>query len=326
MRPGADLALARRRPPAAAAARASVRLAQVRQALFRSRAASRALLDSLAGRHLGRPATHLIERGGPRMAARTIHRAQHNFGWDNSFEPAIRVAPGEALTFEVTDASSGQYTQSTTSADVPKLDFARVNPVVGPVFVEGAQPGDALLVEILDLKESGWGWTAVIPGFGLLADDFPDPAYHLSRYSPDGVEFEPGIRLPFRPLRRHHGPGPGRAGAAFRRAAPRCGRQHGHPRPHHRRPALAPGAGARCPLLRRRYARRAGGRRSLRHRRRDVDGRPPALRSREAGQLSPPPLRDRRQPHPPTSTSAATTSPRASARTSWTRRRMRSAT
>lgn len=134
------------------------------------------------------------------MAARTIHRAQHNFGWDNSFEPAIRVAPGEALTFEVTDASSGQFTQSTTSADVPKLDFARVNPVVGPVFVEGAQPGDALLVEILDLKESGWGWTAAIPGFGLLADDFPDPAYHLSRYSADGVEFEPGIRLPFRPF------------------------------------------------------------------------------------------------------------------------------
>ena len=134
------------------------------------------------------------------MAFNTIHRKQHNFGWDNSFPPAIRIAPGDELEFECTDASAGQYTRATTAADVPLLDFARVNPVVGPIFVEGAEPGDAIGVEVLDLQEGGWGWTAAIPGFGLLAEDFPEPAYHISEYNSTSVQFEPGITLPFRPF------------------------------------------------------------------------------------------------------------------------------
>ena len=63
-------------------------------------------------------------------------------------------------------------------ADVAALDFARVNPVTGPVFVDGAEPGDALKVTRRGFAPSGWGWTANIPGFGLLADQFPEPALH----------------------------------------------------------------------------------------------------------------------------------------------------
>ena len=134
------------------------------------------------------------------MAFKTIHRHEHNFGWDNSFAPALRVAPGDEVEFECMDASTGQYTHATTPADVPALDFTRVNPVAGPVFVEGAEPGDAVGVEVLDLQESGWGWTASIPGFGLLAEDFPEPAFHISEYDRQSVYFEPGITLPFRPF------------------------------------------------------------------------------------------------------------------------------
>ena len=47
-------------------------------------------------------------------------------------------------------------------------------PLAGPIAVEGAAPGDTLVVEILDIQTRGWGWTAVLPGLGLLADDFPD--------------------------------------------------------------------------------------------------------------------------------------------------------
>ena len=134
------------------------------------------------------------------MIMRTIHRGTHHFGWDNSVTPVLRVASGETLEIEATDSSAGQYTRSTSAADVPALDFARVNPVNGPVFVEGAEPGDALQVELLDFQGSGWGWTAMIPGFGLLAEDFPQPEFHVSAYTEAGVEFEPGIRLPFRPF------------------------------------------------------------------------------------------------------------------------------
>ena len=54
--------------------------------------------------------------------------------------------------------------------------------MTGPVFIDGAEPGDALKVTIEKFKPSGFGWTANIPGFGLLADQFPDPALHIWTY------------------------------------------------------------------------------------------------------------------------------------------------
>ena len=131
---------------------------------------------------------------------KTIHRDRHHFGWDNANAPVLRVAAGETVSFEVVDASGGQLTRSSTVAAVAALDFARVNPVTGPVYVEGAEPGDALLIEVLDFQSSGWGWTALIPGFGLLAEDFPTPFLHITSYGAGGVEFAPGIRLPLRPF------------------------------------------------------------------------------------------------------------------------------
>jgi len=110
----------------------------------------------------------------------TIH--QHHFGWDNGFAPAVRIAPGESLEFDVPDASGGQLCETSTIGDVAGLDFAKVNPVAGPVFVDGAEPGDVLKITLLSFVPSGWGWTANIPGFGLLADEFKDPALHLWRY------------------------------------------------------------------------------------------------------------------------------------------------
>ena len=94
----------------------------------------------------------------------TIHRRNHHFGWDNSFTPAERVNPGVTIEFECLDSSGGQFTATSTVADVPSLDFAKVNPVTGPIFVEGAEPGDALKVTIEEFKPSGFGWTANIPG------------------------------------------------------------------------------------------------------------------------------------------------------------------
>ena len=129
---------------------------------------------------------------------KTIHREHHHFGWDNALEPLLRVEPDTEIEFGIVDASGGQLTESSTEEDVATLDFGRVNPVTGPVWLEGAEPGDALEIEILDFGESGWGWTAVIPGFGLLADDFTDPFLHISHYDERRVEFTPEIHLPTR--------------------------------------------------------------------------------------------------------------------------------
>jgi acetamidase/formamidase len=133
----------------------------------------------------------------------TIHSKQGHYGWDNSFPPVLTVAPGAAVEFQCRDASAGQFSRETTAAGVPKIDLAFVNPVTGPIYVDGAAPGDALKVTLLSFKPSGWGWTANIPGFGLLADQFPEPAIHHWNYDPAGrvpAMFGPGGRVPLRPM------------------------------------------------------------------------------------------------------------------------------
>jgi formamidase len=90
--------------------------------------------------------------------------------------------------------------------------MSRVNPVTGPVYVEGAEPGDSLVVEIGGFVGSGWGWTAIIPGFGLLANEFPAPYLHISTYDNQRVEFTAQIHLPSRPFPGTIGVAPAAAG------------------------------------------------------------------------------------------------------------------
>jgi hypothetical protein len=74
-------------------------------------------------------------------AKHTIHSHRHHHGWDRGFEPALTTAPGETLHFETVDSSGGQLSPNSTVADVAKLDFSKVNPVSGPVYIDGARPG-----------------------------------------------------------------------------------------------------------------------------------------------------------------------------------------
>jgi acetamidase/formamidase len=133
----------------------------------------------------------------------TIHAHHHHNGWDRSFAPVLTVAPGDTVTFETVDSSGGQLSPDATLETLKRLDFARVNPTTGPVLVDGAEPGDALKISILAFGPSGWGWTANIPGFGLLADQFTDPALHLWHY--DAAAMRPAAygrfaRVPLKPF------------------------------------------------------------------------------------------------------------------------------
>jgi acetamidase/formamidase len=120
--------------------------------------------------------------------------------WDNALPPALTVAPGDTVELQLVDASGGQIGASDDAGAVARLDFTAVNPCTGPVFVDGARPGDDLVVTILDIATEAWAWTANIPGFGLLADDFPDAHLRISRVSADVVEPRPGVEIPTRPM------------------------------------------------------------------------------------------------------------------------------
>ena len=114
--------------------------------------------------------------------ARTIHSDCHHIGWDNSLEPVMRVAPGTMLELQCLDAGNGHFRADSTVEAVSTLAPGKANPVTGPVFVEGAEPGDILAITLDSFDPSGFGWTAIIPGFGLLCEQFPAPALHLWSY------------------------------------------------------------------------------------------------------------------------------------------------
>jgi acetamidase/formamidase len=148
-------------------------------------------------------------------AGRTIHvhRDRWHLAWDNAIPPVATVGSGDVVEFDLLDAAGGQIGPDSTVRAIETLDFGRVDQVNGPIFVEDAKPGDTLQVEFLDLQPAEWGWTALIPGFGLLADEFPDPALKIWRLADGWAEFAPGIRIPLEPFCGEIGLAPRASGA-----------------------------------------------------------------------------------------------------------------
>lgn len=134
---------------------------------------------------------------------RTIHRHQRHLAWDRTIPPIAEIPPGTTLTVETHEASDGQLSPDSVAGDLLATDPGRVNPVTGPIAIEGAEPGDTLAVTIREVEGSGWGWTAIIPEFGLLADDFGDPYLLHTHYAPadDSLDFAGvGVTVPYRPF------------------------------------------------------------------------------------------------------------------------------
>ncbi len=132
---------------------------------------------------------------GARHVCSSLHGA-----WDRGLAPALDVEDGDVVELHVPDASRDQIGEHAVAADLASIDFDLMNPVAGPVFVRGAQAGDVLAVEVLEVRTRAWGWTAIVPGFGLLADDFPEPWLRISPIEDGRVRFGDRFELPCRPF------------------------------------------------------------------------------------------------------------------------------
>jgi acetamidase/formamidase len=98
-----------------------------------------------------------------------------HFTWDVGHEPVLEIDSGDTVVVWTRDVSDNQIgPDSDVGVIVAGLDWDRVYPLAGPIVVKGAKPGDTLAIEVLDIRTQGWGWSAILPGLGLLADDFPD--------------------------------------------------------------------------------------------------------------------------------------------------------
>ena len=125
-------------------------------------------------------------------------RIQHS--WDRSLEPSLGVGSGDVVGFDLLMAGHGQVQEGDTFADA-KFDFDTLYNLLGPVYVEGARPGDTLKVEILELTPGDWGWCVIVTDLGTLPDQFPDN--YLRTFDLRGgreLEFAPNVRIPFAPF------------------------------------------------------------------------------------------------------------------------------
>lgn len=98
-----------------------------------------------------------------------------HYTWDVTHEPVLTIDSEDVVVLQTRDVSDNQITPSSDASAIATLNWDRVYPLAGPIAVRGARPGDTLAIEILDIHTLGWGWTAIIPGFGLLPDDFKNP-------------------------------------------------------------------------------------------------------------------------------------------------------
>jgi len=129
--------------------------------------------------------------------------------WHPDIPAVVSVNPGDVFRIECKDWTDGQITNNDSPDDVRDVDLTVVHVLSGPIYVNGAQPGDILVVDILDigaLQGDEWGFTGIFArenGGGFLTDHFPNAAkaiwdlqgiYTSSRHIP-GVRFA-GITHP----------------------------------------------------------------------------------------------------------------------------------
>src|SRR5688572_13821228 len=84
--------------------------------------------------------------------------------WHPGIPPILRLDPGDEAVLETRGGSDGQITPTSTGEDLAAMDLNRVHALTGPLWVNGAQEGDLLEVEILDIVPASWGWTGFAPG------------------------------------------------------------------------------------------------------------------------------------------------------------------
>jgi acetamidase/formamidase len=139
---------------------------------------------------------------------------QVHFNWDTGHDPVLGIDSGDTVVVWTRDVSDNQIGPDSDTSVIAGLDWDRVYPLAGPIAINGAEPGDTLAVEILDIHTQGWGWTAILPGLGLLPDDFPDAYLRVFDLSHGDVAYlREDVAIPLEPFFGTMGVCPGGATA-----------------------------------------------------------------------------------------------------------------
>ena len=146
------------------------------------------------------------------MAEHLLSAEPTHSRWNRDLIARLVVEPGDVVHFECLDASGGQVTPASSVEDFVNLDRDRIHALTGPVAVHGAEAGDVLQVDVIDVRHKGWGWTSTIVGLGLLDERFTQPSlFHWTLDADVTRSLAPAI-VPLRPFCGVMGVAPAEAG------------------------------------------------------------------------------------------------------------------
>lgn len=129
------------------------------------------------------------------LSAEPIHSV-----WNRNLRPRLSIASGDTVEMECQDSSGAQAHPGMSVDEFLTIDRTRIHALTGPIFIEGAEPGDVLQIDVLEVAHKGWGWSSVIPGLGFLKERFSTP--YLFHWTLDGSvsrSLAPAI-VPLRPF------------------------------------------------------------------------------------------------------------------------------
>ena len=128
-------------------------------------------------------------------SSQLVHR------WDNSIPARLTVEPGDRVEMSMADSSGYQVLPSWSISDFrDKFDSLKIHALTGPIRVRGAEPGDQLAIHLESFTHRGWAWTSLIPGLGLLPEDFPDHHLFIWDLQETQTRSFPGVTLDLHPF------------------------------------------------------------------------------------------------------------------------------
>jgi acetamidase/formamidase len=132
--------------------------------------------------------------------------------WNRSLAPRLKIAPGDTVHVECVDSSGAQVHPAMSASEFLAIDRDRIHALTGPIFVEGADAGDVLQIEVLEVAHKGWGWSSVISGLGFLKERFTEPFFFLWQLDGEVSRSLAPAVVPLRPFCGVMGVAPGEDG------------------------------------------------------------------------------------------------------------------
>ncbi len=132
------------------------------------------------------------------MTEKKISMKDVVFKADKNNPPVLTIESGDTVTFECKDAFNQVIKKP---EDLPiNFDMDHINPATGPVYIKGAEPGDTLEVHIQKIEVAEQGACCIIPNFGFLAPEYPEPWTRIIPIKDGYAIFSDKVKIPIDPF------------------------------------------------------------------------------------------------------------------------------